>query len=136
MTSSSPSSAGLSPVGATFSEVSTPSSSPASPTFRSHPFASMAITELVISESQYVSTIKRVANALGQAAENAVTAGRKDSVTLRTLTDRWNNILRMHVKFHDGLYILVAFYVLLNLAVLSKHDFVLVLVDTMKTRNS
>ncbi|KAG0031275.1 hypothetical protein BGZ82_007063 [Podila clonocystis] len=101
MTSSSPSSAGLSPVGATFSEVSTPSSSPATPTFRSRPFASMAITELVISESQYVGTIKRVANALGKAAENTVIAGRKDSVTLRTLTDRWNDILRMHVKFHD-----------------------------------
>ncbi|KAG0088307.1 hypothetical protein BGZ93_010484 [Podila epicladia] len=101
MTSSSPSSAGLSPVGATFSEVSTPSSSPATPTFRSRPLASMAITELVISESQYVGTIKRVASALGKAAENAVAAGRKDSVTLRTLTDRWNDILRMHIKFHD-----------------------------------
>ncbi|KAF9427348.1 hypothetical protein BGZ94_005067 [Podila epigama] len=97
LSSSGPNSAGLSPIDATFSEVSSTISSPATPTYHSRPFAAMSITELVISESQY-----RIAQSLEKATENAlISASRKDTVILRALNGRWNDIVRMHSKFHD-----------------------------------
>ncbi|GJJ73394.1 hypothetical protein EMPS_05752 [Entomortierella parvispora] len=106
MTSTSPSSAGShSPA------VSSPTSSAPSPNSNSNsssshqqqPFASLAITELVITEAQNLATIQRVAHALNQTMENTVNAGRKESATIRTLVDRWSDLMRVHAKFHDDI---------------------------------
>ncbi|KAF9347636.1 hypothetical protein BGX26_000895 [Mortierella sp. AD094] len=67
----------------------------------SRPIAAMAITELVISEAHYLTAIKRVANALNQATESTLAAGRKESVAVRSLIDRWTEMMRVHAKFHD-----------------------------------
>ncbi|KAF8928712.1 hypothetical protein BGZ58_009438, partial [Dissophora ornata] len=81
---------------------STYGSAPTTP-MHSRPVAAMAITDLVISEAHYLAAIKRVADALGQAAEISQAAGRKDSATIRTLIDRWSEMMRVHAKFHDDL---------------------------------
>ncbi|KAG0043120.1 hypothetical protein BGZ83_011808 [Gryganskiella cystojenkinii] len=61
----------------------------------------MAITELVIAEAQHLATIQRVANALNRTLETAATSGRKESATIRTLVNRWSDLLKVHAKFHD-----------------------------------
>ncbi|KAF9127277.1 hypothetical protein BGW39_005971 [Mortierella sp. 14UC] len=104
MSSVSPSSAGCgSPAfGNTYSDISSASgsSSPPTPT-HSGPFAAMAITELVISEAHYLTVVNRIGNILSQAAEANTAAGRKESSTLRSASDRWSEITRMQAKFHD-----------------------------------
>ncbi|KAG0214882.1 hypothetical protein BGX33_001724 [Mortierella sp. NVP41] len=103
MSSTSPSSAGSESLafGNTYSDISsTTGSIPSSPT-RSSPFAAMAITELVISEAHYLTSINRIGNALNKASEADTAAGRKESSTLRCVSDRWAEMTRMHTKFHD-----------------------------------
>ncbi|KAF9100489.1 hypothetical protein BGX27_000369 [Mortierella sp. AM989] len=102
MSSTSPSPVGSSPAdGNTFSNVSNVYGSvPSTPT-NSRPMAAMAITELILSEAHYLTAIKRVTNALNQATESTLAAGRKGSVTIRSLIDRWTEIMRVHAKFHD-----------------------------------
>ncbi|KAF9909212.1 hypothetical protein EC991_008973 [Linnemannia zychae] len=96
MSSTSPSSASCeSPAfGSTYSDVSSASgpSEPPTPTY-SGPFAAMAITELVISEAHYLTAVN--------AGEANSAAGRKESSTLRSASDRWSEITRMQTKFHD-----------------------------------
>ncbi|KAG0278590.1 hypothetical protein BGZ95_003630 [Linnemannia exigua] len=107
MSSTSPSSAGCgSPTFRnTYSDASSfsvsGSSNPSTPTRHSGPFAAMAITELVISEAHYLAAVNRFGNALSQAAEANIAAGRKESSTLRSASDRWSEITRMQTKFHD-----------------------------------
>ncbi|KAG0263556.1 hypothetical protein BG011_008620 [Mortierella polycephala] len=89
--------------GNTFSEVSSASGSAPSTPAHLRPFTSMSITELVISEAHYLTTIDRVANALTQVADKAAATGRKESMTMHALTERWFEIIRMHSKFHDNI---------------------------------
>ncbi|KAK3835896.1 MAG: hypothetical protein JOS17DRAFT_814526 [Linnemannia elongata] len=87
--------------GNTYSNASSAAgSAPSTPT-HSRPFVSMAITELVISEAHYLAAVNRIGNALSQAAEANSAAGRKESSTLRSVSDRWAGLTRMQTKFHD-----------------------------------
>ncbi|KAF9576483.1 hypothetical protein EC968_007961 [Mortierella alpina] len=106
MSATSPSSAGcLSAAGGkTYSEVSSScGSTPSTPTTHALPFASMSITELVISEAHYLAGINRVANALSQADDRSLAAGLKDSATIRSLMERWSDLIELHTKFHDDI---------------------------------
>ncbi|KAG0319314.1 hypothetical protein BGZ99_005157 [Dissophora globulifera] len=73
---------------------------PSTPKY-SGPAAAMAITDLLMSEAQYLSVIKRVASSLSEAAVVSQTAARKDSATLRALIDQWAEIVQAHTKFHN-----------------------------------
>ncbi|KAG0296632.1 hypothetical protein BGZ96_008931 [Linnemannia gamsii] len=87
--------------GNTYSDASSAAgSTPSTPT-HSRPFAAMAITELVISEAHYLTTVNRIGNALSQAAEANATAGLKQSSTIRSVSYRWSELTRMQTKFHD-----------------------------------
>ncbi|KAG0205914.1 hypothetical protein BGX28_002556 [Mortierella sp. GBA30] len=103
MSATSPSSASCLSLsgGMTYSEVSSASgSAPPTPT-HSRPFVSMAITELVISEAQFLTAIDRAAGALNQAADVSLAAGLKPSSTIRSLMERWSEMIQMHAKFHN-----------------------------------
>ncbi|KAF9431732.1 hypothetical protein BGZ76_011775 [Entomortierella beljakovae] len=104
MSSTSPCSVISSPAdGNIYSEVSSVSGSgPSTPT-QLKPIAGMAITDLVMSEAQYLTIIKRVVNALNQVTERNLATGRKESVALRSLIDRWNEMIRIHARFHDDI---------------------------------
>ncbi|KAH7050858.1 hypothetical protein BKA57DRAFT_504174 [Linnemannia elongata] len=87
--------------GNTYSDASSAAgSTPSTPT-HSRPFISMAITELVISEAHYLTSVKRFGNTLSQAAEANPAAGCKESSTLRSVSNRWTEMTRMQTKFHD-----------------------------------
>ncbi|KAF9285777.1 hypothetical protein BGZ68_003561 [Mortierella alpina] len=105
MSATSPSSAGCRSLasGKGYSEVSSScGSTPSTPT-HALPFASMSITELVISETHYLAGINRVANALSQADDRSLAAGLKDSATVRSLMERWSDLIELHTKFHDDI---------------------------------
>ncbi|KAG9327350.1 hypothetical protein KVV02_007126 [Mortierella alpina] len=105
MSATSPSSAGCLSIagGKTYSEFSSScGSTPSTPTHAT-PFASMSITELIISEAHYLAGINRVANALSQADDRSLAAGLKDSATVRSLMERWSDLIEMHTKFHDDI---------------------------------
>ncbi|KAF9157384.1 hypothetical protein BGX21_001734 [Mortierella sp. AD011] len=72
-------------------------------TNRSPPIAAMTITEFVISEAHYLIAIKGVANALNQVTESTLSAGHKESVAVRSLIDRWTEMMRVHAKFCDDI---------------------------------
>ncbi|KAG0367064.1 hypothetical protein BGZ54_004489, partial [Gamsiella multidivaricata] len=74
-----------------------------SPKMRTYPqpMATMAITDLVISEGHHLTTLNRIAYALNQAVETSVTVGRKESTTVRSLVDRWAEMVQIHSKFHE-----------------------------------
>ncbi|KAF8978657.1 hypothetical protein BGZ46_006249 [Entomortierella lignicola] len=82
------------------SKDSNASVSPTTPT-KSRPIAAMAITDLVISEAHYLTAIKRVTNALDRFTESTLAAGRKESAVIRSLIDRWTEMMRVHARFHD-----------------------------------
>ncbi|KAF9155386.1 hypothetical protein BG015_010036 [Linnemannia schmuckeri] len=87
--------------GNTYSDASSAAgSTPSTPT-HSRPFVAMAITELVISETHYLTAVNRIGNALSQAAEANSAAGHKESFTLRSVSDRWSELTRIQTKFHD-----------------------------------
>ncbi|GJJ71276.1 hypothetical protein EMPS_03626 [Entomortierella parvispora] len=94
-----------SPVDSTFSGVSTAYSVSAynSTPFRknSRGYPTTTIAELVIAEAHYLSTLKRVGNALNLASNHSLAAGRKASNTIRELVERWTTMMRIHIKFHD-----------------------------------
>ncbi|KAF9962586.1 hypothetical protein BGZ72_000006 [Mortierella alpina] len=66
-------------------------------------YPSTTISDLVIAEAQYLSTLKRVGNALNLASNQTLASGRKASTTIRTLVERWTAMMRIHIKFHDDL---------------------------------
>ncbi|KAF9574324.1 hypothetical protein EC968_006831 [Mortierella alpina] len=66
-------------------------------------YPSTTISDLVIAEAQYLSTLKRVGNALNLASNQTLASGRKASNTIRALVERWTAMMRTHIKFHDDL---------------------------------
>ncbi|KAF9951488.1 hypothetical protein BGZ70_000949 [Mortierella alpina] len=66
-------------------------------------YPSTTISDLVIAEAQYLSTLKRVGTALNLASNQTLASGRKASNTIRTLVERWTAMMRTHIKFHDDL---------------------------------
>ncbi|KAG0052195.1 hypothetical protein BGZ83_002882 [Gryganskiella cystojenkinii] len=92
-----------SPVDSTFSAVSTNSTVYTGAPFRknSRLYPTTTIAELVIAEAHYLSTLKRVGNALNLASNHSLAAGRKASNTIRALVERWTVMMRIHIKFHD-----------------------------------
>ncbi|KAG0263015.1 hypothetical protein BG011_009412 [Mortierella polycephala] len=79
------------------------SSAPSSSNQRHGGHPSTTVTELVISEAHYLSTLKRVGNALNLASNQTLVAGRKGSNTTRILVERWAIMMRIHIKFHDDI---------------------------------
>ncbi|KAF9577952.1 hypothetical protein BGW38_006522, partial [Lunasporangiospora selenospora] len=62
---------------------------------------STTAAELVIAEGHYLSTLKRVGNALNLASSHVSSTGKKGSNTIRALVERWALMLHIHSKFHD-----------------------------------
>ncbi|KAF9963327.1 hypothetical protein BGZ65_004365 [Modicella reniformis] len=75
------------------------------PTY-SKPLAAIARVDLVISEANYLVVMKRVESTLNQAAESAVSGARKERDTIRSLIDRWSEMMCVHTKFHDDVNVM------------------------------
>ncbi|KAF9096771.1 hypothetical protein BGX23_010459 [Mortierella sp. AD031] len=90
-----------SPVDTVYSGISstTSFSSPSSHGSRGHPCTTLS--ELIIAEAHYLSTLKRVGNALNLASNQSLATGRKSSNVIRALVERWTTMMRIHIKFHD-----------------------------------
>ncbi|KAF9438705.1 hypothetical protein BGZ76_005650 [Entomortierella beljakovae] len=65
--------------------------------------ASTTNSDLVVAEAHYLSTLKRVGNALNLSSNQSVAQGRKTSNTIRALIERWTSVMHIHIKFHDDL---------------------------------
>ncbi|KAF8949910.1 hypothetical protein BGZ46_004850, partial [Entomortierella lignicola] len=102
-----------SPVDMTFShEIPSPSTTSAYSTTTSYSPASInttkclattTIADLVIAEAQYLSSLKRVGNALNLSTNQSVAQGRKTSNAVSALVERWTSMMHIHFKFHDDI---------------------------------
>ncbi|KAI1311605.1 hypothetical protein EDD11_003345 [Mortierella claussenii] len=59
---------------------------------------STTVAELVIAEAHYLSTLKRVGNALNLAT---MAQGHKAGNTVCALVERWTAMMHIHIQFHD-----------------------------------
>ncbi|KAF9548019.1 hypothetical protein EC957_007302 [Mortierella hygrophila] len=89
-----------SPVETVFSGFSS-TTSISSSTYGSRGHPCTTLSELIISEAHYLSTLKRVGNALNLASNQSFASGRKTSNVVRALVERWTTMMRIHIKFHD-----------------------------------
>ncbi|KAF9149991.1 hypothetical protein BG015_008198 [Linnemannia schmuckeri] len=89
-----------SPVETVFSGFSS-TTSLSSSTYGSRGYPCTTLSELIISEAHYLSTLKRVGNALNLASNQSLATGRKTSNVIRALVERWTTMMRIHIKFHD-----------------------------------
>ncbi|KAG0070125.1 hypothetical protein BGZ89_001375 [Linnemannia elongata] len=89
-----------SPVDTVFSGFSS-NTSISSSTYGSRGYPCTTLSELIISEAHYLSTLKRVGNALNLASNQSLATGRKTSNVIRALVERWTTMMRIHLQFHD-----------------------------------
>ncbi|KAF9930027.1 hypothetical protein FBU30_000940 [Linnemannia zychae] len=89
-----------SPVDTVFSGFSSTTSFSTS-TYAARGYPCTTLSELIIAEAHYLSTLKRVGNALNLASNQSLAAGRKTSNVIRALVERWTAMMRIHIKFHD-----------------------------------
>ncbi|KAF8936349.1 hypothetical protein BGZ47_009550 [Haplosporangium gracile] len=89
-----------SPVDTVFSGFSS-TTSLSSSTYGSRGYPCITHSELIISEAHYLSTLKRVDNALNLVSNQSLATGRKTGNVIRALVERWATMMRIHIKFHD-----------------------------------
>ncbi|KAG0280812.1 hypothetical protein BGZ95_008604 [Linnemannia exigua] len=94
-------SAATSPVDTVFSGYSSTTSFSSSTYGSRGGYPGTTLSELIIAEAHYLSTLKRVGNALNLASNQSLATGRKTSNVIRALVERWTTMMRIHIKFHD-----------------------------------